>query len=52
LSATFSITRTAPGTVIVISSTLTPPALMASITCIASSADEARTTGKRPRDSI
>src|SRR6185437_15381938 len=49
---TCSITPMAPGTVIVISSTLTPPSRMASTTFIASSADCARTTGMRPTSAI
>jgi len=43
-----SITFTAPGTVIVISSTEIPPSRIASIARIASSAVVARTTGITP----
>jgi len=49
---TFSITPTAPGTVIVISSSETPPSRIASIAIIASSADCARTTGMMPMSRI
>src|SRR5438067_4803946 len=50
--ATCSMTPMAPGTVIVISRTGTPPSRIASTTLIASSADCARTTGTSPTSAI
>src|SRR5712691_2092103 len=50
--ATCSITPSAPGTVMVISSTGTPPSRTASTTFIAWSADCARTTGTSPTSAI
>src|SRR5258708_2296550 len=49
---TCSMTPSAPGTVIVISRTVTPPSRIASTTLIASSADGARTTRTRPISAI
>ena len=52
LFARSSMRRTAPGTVIVISRTGTPPSRMASMARAASSADSARTTGTIPTSRI